>query len=79
MKTKLSVYQLVRDQANPYSILQAANIDFTDAYKYVFESYSFVVGMKDMKTCYEMCFCPEGIETWQEPTNPVFQIGHRLV
>ena len=54
------------------SLLNHLKIEISDVHKYTYESCSFVVGLKDMKTLTEICFCPGLIETWEETENPLF-------
>ena len=69
------IFKLVEERENPGEIIRLAGFDPKEAAGYTFESASFVFGMNDGRTVTEVCFCPEGIDTYDEPENPVFGMG----
>ena len=71
------IYQIVERRGSPKSILSLLNIGAEQVWNYTYESCSFVVAMKDRKTCLEVCFSPELIHIFEDSDNPLFNAKRR--
>ena len=68
---KTEILNSVRRQENPTGIIDILGIKQKNVYNFTFESCSFVIAMKDMKTVIEVCFAPEMINIEEDKTNPL--------
>lgn len=68
----MRIHKMVEKRAI-IGILHKLGLTRKDIHAYTFESCSVVIGLKDRKNLIEVCYCPELIEQWEEPNNPLFQ------
>ena len=68
---EIDLYRAVKN-SHPDKIYSILNIDKKNIYNSTFESASFVIGLKDKKTCIEICFAPEMISVDEDKQNPLF-------